>query len=158
MFKLKSKIRKGFTLVELIVVMVIISVLGVIVFSKIGNSTDEAKVTAIAQTIESYNRSINIYNTREKDYLDMKSKISSFDDGDQDILDEMVEYGLIGKFPKEKFNSPNDLVIEIREAKIDGYKRFIYLYVDTTDSIDKEYINKALESLHPKDEDVAYVN
>lgn len=154
----KTKLKKGFTLVELIIVMIIIGILGVIVASKFGDATDDAKIKAISQTIDSYNRSINIYNIREKDYFDMKSKISSFDDGDKDILDEMVEYGLIGKFQKEKLNSPNDLVIEIREAKIDGYKRFIYLYINTTDSIDKEYINKALELLNPKDEDIAYVN
>lgn len=153
----KKAIRKGFSLVELIIVMLVVGILSAYVFSKI-TDTDDAKITALAQTMQAYSKTISMYNATPKAYFDLKTKINAISDGDEDMLDEMEQIGIIGSFPRSKFKEPNNTKIEIREVIFDGYRKYIYLYIDSTNNFDKYIINEAIKKNSPKDDDVEYIN
>lgn len=59
--KLKGALEKGFTLVELLIVVIILAILAAIVVPQFASSTDDAKVTALDSSLANMRAAIDLY-------------------------------------------------------------------------------------------------
>lgn len=142
-----NKLKKGFTLVELIIVMIVVGVISSYVYIDYSKPTENSKIESMASIFKNYHLTITMY-SNQSDYIKLEEKMKPISDGDEDILDELVKIGVIETdFPKDYFEEPDKATIEIRSIKVDGYKRLIYLYTDSTNERDKYLLDKAVDRL-----------
>lgn len=145
MFK---QMKKGFSLVEILVAMIILGILGVLTIPNYSSTTSSSKIEVIASIFKNYHLAITL-NSSHKDYSILMEKVNAISDNDEDMLDELQELHIINqKFPKEMFEEPEKLIVEIRTIKIDGYKRIIYLFADSTNERDKYILDEAIKKLN----------
>lgn len=139
MFK---KLKKGMTLVELIVVMIIIAAISLFIITEFFSTVDSAKETAFKETLINIERNIQI---NQSNLENLKSKINAISDGDEDILDELQQLGLVGYVNLESiFSEPSKAIFEIRTITENNSKYLIYFYLDSTNTQDKALIDKVI--------------
>lgn len=59
-----SRVRKGFTLIEMLIVIVILGILAMIIIPQISSSTDEAKLNTLRTNLSAVRNSIEIYHAQ----------------------------------------------------------------------------------------------
>ena len=84
------KDAKGFTLVEILIVVVILGVLAAIVIPQFGDANDEARETALLGNLRIMRQQIELYELRE----------GSFPDALQDLVDD----GYMQSIPDEPYD------------------------------------------------------
>lgn len=62
------KTRKGFTLVEILIVVVILGILAAIVIPQFSNASEEAKTSSLASNLQSLRSQIELYKIKEGAY------------------------------------------------------------------------------------------
>ena len=70
-----TKTKKGFTLVELLIVVVILAILSAIVVPQFASSTDEAKESALDSTLSGFRSAIALYYQQHGDYPGSKTAV-----------------------------------------------------------------------------------
>ena len=89
--------EKGFTLIELIVVIAVLGILAAVVLPRIGGITSSAKTAADAATIKTINNAIEIYIAESGDDdisdMDTTSAAELIDDLQAGITVDTVTYG-----------------------------------------------------------------
>jgi prepilin-type N-terminal cleavage/methylation domain-containing protein len=100
MFKRFRKNKKGFTLIELVVVIGILGVLALLITPNVVNRIDEAKETVLMANIKVLNNAIKMYYTMEGTYpsgedvpgviSELKNKGYLDEDIDNELINQMV--------------------------------------------------------------------
>jgi type IV pilus assembly protein PilA len=124
---LKSK--KGFTLIELMIVIGIIGILAGIVMPKINGMQQKAKNTAIASLASSIRTSLEIYYAENSGYPEYGSKISSGSEWSElDNLLDTIKLGEINQYNLSSIEYANN------SSNLDLYLiKFISLDRDSTE-------------------------
>ena len=84
-------LKKGFTIIELMIVISIISMISAIVIPKYSNVTSEAKVANVQANLSNLNTAIEMYRLKNEKYPDLE--------GTQDNLGEFSEFYSKSKMP-----------------------------------------------------------
>ena len=87
----ESNLKKGFTLIELMIVISIISLISAIVIPKYNNVTSEAKVANVQANLSNLNTAIEMYKLKNEEYPDLE--------GSQDNLGEFSNFYSKSKMP-----------------------------------------------------------
>lgn len=66
--EIKKQIMKGFTLVELLIVVIILAILAAIVVPQFASTTDDAKISALDSTLASVRSAIDLYYQQHGEY------------------------------------------------------------------------------------------
>ncbi len=69
--------NRGFTLVELLIVVIILAILAAIVVPQFASSTDDAKVAALDSTLSNIRSAIDLYYQQHSDYPGAKTAVPS---------------------------------------------------------------------------------
>ncbi len=100
--------KKGFTLIELMIVITIISMISAIVIPKYSNITSEAKVANVQANLSNLNTAIEMYKLKNEEYPDLE--------GNQDNLEDFSEFYSKSKIPNtpsfESGTENNDVTAE----------------------------------------------
>ena len=65
---LKCQVQKGFTLVELLIVVIILAILAAIVVPQFASSTDDAKISSLDSTLSNMRSAIDLYRQQHSAY------------------------------------------------------------------------------------------
>src|SRR5512135_232345 len=60
-FYMKLSIRKGFTLIEILIVVIILGILAAIVIPQFTNASNDAKVSSVQTTVQSVQAQLELY-------------------------------------------------------------------------------------------------
>jgi general secretion pathway protein G len=127
-------LNKGFTLVEILIVVIILGILAAIVIPQFSSASNDARESALASDLQTLRSQMELYNIQ---HLDQYPDVSSADGGatwtsDGNIVARMIgktdEYGQTGttfgpymqKFPTNAFNGKSDVVVEATPCAGDG--------------------------------------
>jgi general secretion pathway protein G len=116
---IRRTIRKGFTLVEILIVVVILGILAAIVVPQFTNATQDAQAGNIKAQLDTLNNQIELYRARNNAYPDIA-----------DNWDVMIEGGYIKAAPKNPFNG---LTTTAGDAAEDGWQLLDLLPVGEPD-------------------------
>ncbi len=84
--------KKGFTIIELIVVISIISLLAAITLPRYTDATSEAKVANVRSNLANLRTAIEMYNVKNESYPELKDK--------EDNLEDFSEFYSKSKLPE----------------------------------------------------------
>lgn len=97
---MKRTVRKAFTLVEILIVVVILGILAAIVVPQFTNATQDAQAGNIKAQLDTLNNQIELYRARNNAYPDFSSAT---------VWDTMIAGGYIKAAPKNPFNNKSDV-------------------------------------------------
>jgi len=92
---LKQTVRKGFTLVEILIVVVILGILAAIVVPQFTNATQDAQAGNIKAQLDTLNNQIELFRARTNTYPDFTSAT---------VWDGMITGGYVKSAPINPFN------------------------------------------------------
>lgn len=92
---LKQQVRKGFTLVEILIVVVILGILAAIVVPQFTNATQDAQAGNIKAQLDTLNNQIELFRARTNNYPDFSAAAP---------WDAMIAGGYIKAAPKNPYN------------------------------------------------------
>ncbi|MBX3381290.1 MAG: prepilin-type N-terminal cleavage/methylation domain-containing protein [Phycisphaeraceae bacterium] len=92
---LKQTIRKGFTLVEILIVVVILGILAAIVVPQFTNATQDAQAGNIKAQLDTLNNQIELFRARTNAYPDFTATT---------VWDDMIKDGYVKSAPLNPFN------------------------------------------------------
>lgn len=113
-FKVFSK-RKGFTIVELVIVIAVIAILAAVLIPTLSSVVDEAKISVVSQLAANFNKAVVGREAVEKPIETMYDVMCALDDygfDEKDAIDEDGEYCTVWDSEKKSF------VVFDREQKI----------------------------------------
>ena len=112
--------RNGFTLVELVVVVLILGILAAIAVPKVINNADEAADSGVAQTLASIRDAVELYKTQ--------TNSGGYPQGTSaNIHTKLKPYIRGNNFPKAKVGSLNSSAIKIDAAlTVGGTEGWVY--------------------------------
>ena len=92
---MRKQVRKAFTLVEILIVVVILGILAAIVVPQFTNATQDAQAGNIKAQLDTLNNQIELFKARTNSYPDFT---------DAAVWDSMITGGYIKQAPKNPFN------------------------------------------------------
>ncbi|MBS0192421.1 MAG: prepilin-type N-terminal cleavage/methylation domain-containing protein [Phycisphaerales bacterium] len=104
---LKQQVRKAFTLVEILIVVVILGILAAIVVPQFTNATQDAQAGNIKSQLDTLNNQIELYRARKNVYPDFTSAT---------VWTDMVKDGYIKSEPKNPYNGLSTVVVGAGDA------------------------------------------
>ncbi|MCC6427030.1 MAG: prepilin-type N-terminal cleavage/methylation domain-containing protein [Phycisphaerales bacterium] len=102
---IRRTVRKGFTLVEILIVVVILGILAAIVVPQFTNATQDAQAGNIKAQLDTLNNQIELFRARENVYPDLEG--SGW--GDAATADTMIGDGYIKAMPVNPFNGSSSV-------------------------------------------------
>ena len=123
--------KSGFTLVEILIVVVILGILAAIIVPMFSNASRESKLSAIQSDLQKVRGQIELYKFHHTDQLpvlsgesssDFEQRMTSKTDGDGNAGSDYGPY--LNKIPKNPFNDSNSVRIDGAEAgaNSDGWR------------------------------------
>lgn len=97
---LKQTVRKGFTLVEILIVVVILGILAAIVVPQFTNATQDAQAGNIKAQLDTLNNQIELYRARNNSYPDFTSAT---------VWDMMIQGGYVKAAPLNPYNNKSSI-------------------------------------------------
>lgn len=92
---MRKQVRKAFTLVEILIVVVILGILAAIVVPQFTNATQDAQAGNIKAQLDTLNNQIELFKARTNNYPDFTQAT---------VWDGMITGGYIKQAPKNPFN------------------------------------------------------
>ncbi len=103
---MRKQVRKAFTLVEILIVVVILGILAAIVVPQFTNATQDAQAGNIKAQLDTLNNQIELFRARQNAYPDLATG-----------WDELVDGGYIKAAPRNPFNGATS----VGSAATDGW-------------------------------------
>ncbi|HLO41999.1 MAG TPA: prepilin-type N-terminal cleavage/methylation domain-containing protein [Phycisphaerales bacterium] len=103
---IRKSIRKGFTLVEILIVVVILGILAAIVVPQFTNATQDAQAGNIKAQLDTLNNQIELFRARNNQYPDLAGDAAW---GDVDTTGTMIGDGYIKALPVNPFNGQSSV-------------------------------------------------
>lgn len=125
--------RKGFTLVELLGVVVLLGVLGLAIIPKIGDSINNSKQSAYNTQVESIKKGITDFLIDNSDIL-LDNSVFSFNLGTI-IRGGYLPLNITNPITRKKFSHDSTVVVSINDGKYD-IDLDLFDYVGVIDSVD----------------------
>lgn len=97
---MKRTVRKAFTLVEILIVVVILGILAAIVVPQFTNATQDAQAGNIKAQLDTLNNQIELYRARTNNYPDFTSNT---------VWDSMISGGYIKAAPLNPYNNKSSV-------------------------------------------------
>lgn len=111
---MRARIRKAFTLVEILIVVVILGILAAIVVPQFTNATQDAQGGNIQAQLDTLNNQIELYRARTNDYPNAGTLVGY--DWQTMIVDDPntaeIEGGYLKSAPKNPYNQSNTVAAE----------------------------------------------
>ncbi len=102
---IRRTIRKGFTLVEILIVVVILGILAAIVVPQFTNATQDAQAGNIKAQLDTLNNQIELYRARNNAYPDL----GGAGWGDSSTAGSMIGDGYIKALPVNPYNGQSSV-------------------------------------------------
>lgn len=99
---MRNQVRKAFTLVEILIVVVILGILAAIVVPQFTNATQDAQAGNIKAQLDTLNNQIELYRARTNAYPDFTSST---------VWDTLKTGGYIKNPPKNPYNGSSEVDI-----------------------------------------------
>ncbi|MBN1521052.1 MAG: type II secretion system protein [Candidatus Aureabacteria bacterium] len=103
------KSQKGFTLVEILIVMTIIAILATVVIQNIVGFDSEAKITATKSNLNALRTSITLFRAKKGRYPESLNELSK-----ETYLDKGVKKTFIAKMPEESISEEPNNTTEVQ--------------------------------------------
>lgn len=142
---MRRRERKGFTLVEVLIVVVILGILAATVLPQFTSATKDAKESAVVQDLQMLRQQINMYKFQHDGKLPGTATGVTFEqammnktDIDGTLNATSGKFGpyLVGQLPPNPYNGKSDVKVvsaDLAETDVDGTTGWIYS--DTTGDI-----------------------
>ncbi len=117
--RIRSKVlQKGFTLVELLIVVIILAILAAIVVPQFASSTDDAKISALDTTLSNMRAAIDLYYQQHGSYPGSTTAVSTYacagtkGTGDGGAGNEVVTF----KDQMSMYTAANGMACSVKDA------------------------------------------
>jgi prepilin-type N-terminal cleavage/methylation domain-containing protein len=101
---MRTQVRKAFTLVEILIVVVILGILAAIVVPQFTNATQDAQAGNIKAQLDTLNNQIELFRARTN-----AAPAGLVAGGDVTVWDAMIDGGYIKTAPRNPFNGLSDV-------------------------------------------------
>lgn len=118
------KERRGFTLVEVLIVVVILGILAATVLPQFASTSDEAQESAVIQSLQTLRSQIQLYRFQHEGLLPEKDELpgqlisATKIDGTVDAAGDFGPY-IIGQLPPNPFNGKRDVLYKDAALTVD---------------------------------------
>ena len=115
--------RRGFTLIEIMVVVVIIGVLGALIVPKLMGRTDEARITAAKQDIATLKQALNLYRLDNQRYPSTEQGLQALiaKPNSEPLPNNWKAGGYIEKLPKDPWGNPYQMLSPGVRGEVDVF-------------------------------------
>lgn len=113
----------GFTLIEIMVVVVIIGVLGALIVPKLMGRTDEARITAAKQDIATLKQALNLYRLDNQRYPSTEQGLQALiaKPSSEPVPNNWKMGGYIEKLPKDPWGNPYQMLSPGVRGEVDVF-------------------------------------
>ena len=133
MTRLRDAARRGFTLVELLIVVVILAILAAVVIPQFRNASDEAKESAIRASLATVRQAISLYRVQHKevypgsgDWAQLEVQLTTVTDADGNAGAQYGPYLRTGFPTNPMTGSADGKWVATMPAAADGSTSWIY--------------------------------
>lgn len=134
--------RKGFSIIELVIVIIIIGIIGGILTGAYFKNVKNSKIATIQSHIKSQasllGSEVVLFN---EEYL-------VDNDGDNDYLDDLIADGRSDQLPLNIFEDESRLTWELRKIVEDGKDKLYYLEIESTNELDQSLIQERVDNIN----------
>jgi general secretion pathway protein G len=111
---MRTRVRKAFTLVEILIVVVILGILAAIVVPQFTNATQDAQAGNITSQLETMNNQLELFRARHNGYPDFSGDVwtTTFDaPNGEEITGGLVGAGYFKAAPVNPYNKLSEVVV-----------------------------------------------
>lgn len=121
--KIATNIQQGFTLIEVMVVVVILGILAAVVVPRIMDNPDKARVTKAKQDIRAMESALNLYRLDNFTYPNTEQGLEALTSAPSDLVnsDNYKQGGYIRKLPTDPWGSAYLYLSPGENSEIDIY-------------------------------------
>ncbi len=142
---MRNRIRKAFTLVEILIVVVILGILAAIVVPQFTNATQDAQTGNLRAQIKSLQNQIELFKARTNSYPTLAQMTANPADGTTNGWGALIDGGYIKKAPKNPA-APSADQCKVSAA---GGAGFGWEYNAATGELGATYYTEATDTLTP---------
>jgi len=141
---LKQTVRKGFTLVEILIVVVILGILAAIVVPQFTNATQDAQAGNIKAQLDTLNNQIELFRARTNAYPTAADYSSSSTVGGHTTWGTLINGGYVKAPPVNPVNGSSTVIFATAGDAAAGW-----YWDDVTNTLNASYFDRATGKITP---------